>query len=250
MKIKNILISQPSPETEKNPYQELAEKHNVNFEFRQFIRVQGVDAKELRKERINFLDYSAVIFTSKTAIDHYFRLCEEMRVTVPETMRYLCVSELVALYLQKYVTYRKRKISFGNGKFDDLIKLIHKYKTENFLVPLSDIHTQEIPNKLSKENVNFRSVILYRTVSSNLIDVDINNYQALVFFSPGGITSLFENFPNFVQGETAIGGFGPTTHAAILAAGLRLDIMAPRPEAPSMIMALDQFLTEARKKKK
>ncbi|HON17922.1 MAG TPA: uroporphyrinogen-III synthase [Salinivirgaceae bacterium] len=249
MKVKNILISQPTPETEKNPYSELAQKYNVHFEFRQFIKIEGVSAKELRKERVNFLDFTAVIFTSKTAIDHYFRLCEEMRVTVPETMRYLCMSESVALYLQKYIVYRKRKIAFGNGKFDDLIKLIQKYKTESFLVPLSDIHNQEIPNKLAKENVQFRSVVLYRTVSNDVKDIDISFYDTIVFFSPGGIKSLFENFPGFVQGEKYIGGFGSTTHAAIKEAGLRLDIMAPRPEAPSMIMALDQFLSEVKKKK-
>ena len=248
MKIKRILVSRPAPETEKNPYAELAEKHGVTFEFRQFIRVEGVSAKDFRKDRINFLDFGAVIFTSRTAIDHYFRLCEEMRVTVPETLKYICISESTALYLQKYIVYRKRKISFGNGKFDDLIKLIQKNKTENFLVPLSDIHNQEIPNKLTKEKIKFQSAVLYHTVSSNLVDVNLGLYDAIIFFSPGGITSLFENFPNFVQNETKIGAFGPSTHAAVREAGLTLNVEAPTPKAPSMIMALDQFITENNKK--
>ena len=250
MKIKRILVSQPAPETEKNPYTELSEKHGVHFDFQQFIRVEGVTAKDFRKERVNFLDYGAVIFTSRTAIDHYFRLCEEMRITVPEAMKYICISESTALYLQKYIVYRKRKISFGSGKFDDLIKLIHKNKSENFLVPLSDIHNQEIPNKLIKEKVKFKSAVLYRTVSADLSSIHLDQYDAIVFFSPGGITSLFDNFPNFIQGKTIIGGFGPTTCTTIKEAGLEINIQAPTPKAPSMIMALDQYIAEFNKKSK
>lgn len=248
MKVKRILISQPEPASEKNPYAELADKHNVKFDFRQFIRVEGIPAKEFRSQRVNFLDYGVVIFTSKTAVDHYFRLCEEMRVMIPESMKYICISESIALYLQKYIVYRKRKISFGNGKFDDLVKLILKNKSEHFLVPLSDIHNQEIPQRLEKEKIRFKSAVLYRTVSSDLSDVDLANYELVVFFSPGGIKSLNENFPGFEQGEKHIGGFGQQTHAAIAAAGLRLDVEAPTPKAPSMIMALDQFLAENHKK--
>jgi uroporphyrinogen-III synthase len=250
LKIKRILVSQPAPETEKNPYAELSSKHGVTFDFRQFIRVQGVTAKEFRQERINFQDFGAIIFTSRTAIDHYFRLCEEMRFTVPESMKYICISESTALYLQKYIVYRKRKISFGNGKFDDLIKLIQKNKTENFLVPLSDIHNQEIPNKLTKEKIKFRSAVLYHTVSSDLRDVNLDHYDAIIFFSPGGIASLFENFPGFVQSDKKIGAFGPATHTAVREAGLTLNIEAPTPKAPSMIMAIDQFVTENNKKSK
>lgn len=242
-------MSQPAPETEKNPYSEISDKHGVTFEFRQFIQVQGVTAKEFRKERINLQDYGAIIFTSRTAIDHYFRLCEEMRFSVPETMKYICISESTALYLQKYIVYRKRKISFGNGKFDDLIKLLQKNKSENFLVPLSDIHNQEIPNRLSNENIKFQSATLYHTVSSDLRDIDLNDYDAIIFFSPGGIVSLFENFPNFVQNDKIIGAFGATTHTSLREAGLTLNIEAPTPKAPSMIMAIDQYLTEHNKKR-
>ena len=249
MKIKKILVSQPAPSTEKNPYSELSEKLGLTVDFRQFIRVEGVSAKEFRKERINLTDFGAIIFTSKTAIDNYFRLCEEMRLTVPTTMKYICISEATALYLQKYIVYRKRKISFGSGKFDDLLKLIQKNKTENFLVPLSDIHNQEIPSKLKKENISFQSAVLYKTVSADLSDLDIDQYDVLVFFSPGGITSLLENFPDFVQGEKKIGAFGNVTCAAVKESGLNLDIEAPTPKAPSMIMALEQFITEHNKKK-
>jgi len=250
LKIKRILVSQPAPTTEKNPYTELSEKHCVQFDFQQFIRVEGVSAKDFRKERINFLDYGAVIFTSRTGIDHYFRLCEEMRVTVPEDMKYICISESTALYLQKYIVYRKRKISFGTGKFDDLIKLIHKNKSENFLVPLSDIHNQDIPNKLNKEKVKFRSAVLYRTVSADLSNMNLADYNAIVFFSPGGITSLFDNFPDFKQDKMIIAGFGPTTCTTIKEAGLTINIQAPTPKAPSMIMALDHFIAENNKKTK
>ncbi|MGI6479113.1 MAG: uroporphyrinogen-III synthase [Salinivirgaceae bacterium] len=249
MKIKRILVSQPAPETEKNPYSELAEKHGVAFEFRQFIRVQGVSARDFRKERINFQDYGAIIFTSRVAVDHYFRLCEELRFSVPDSMKYMCISESVAVYLQKYIVYRKRKISFGNGQFEDLIKTIQKNKNENFLVPLSDIHNQEIPNRLKEEKIKFQPAVLYHTVSSNLSDINLDDYDAIIFFSPGGIASLFENFPDFVQNNKILGAFGPTTHAAMREAGLTLNIEAPTPEAPSMIMAIDHYITEVNKKK-
>ena len=249
MKIKRILVSQPVPETDSNPYTELSEKYGLTIDFRQFIRVEGISLKDFRRERINFLDFGAVIFTSRTAIDNYFRLCDEMRITVPITMKYLCISEAIAFYLQKYIVYRKRKISFATGKIDDLIKLVQKNKTEYFLLPLSDIHNQEIPNKLKKEDIKFRSVILHKTVPADLSDFDISNYNIIVFFSPIGIASLMENYSDFEQGNKILGAFGASTCTALREAGLTLNIEAPTPKAPSMIMALDQFINDYNKKK-
>ncbi len=242
LKIKRILVSQPEPETEKSPYYDLAEKHNLKIDFRPFIQVEPVEAKVFRKERINILDYTAVLFTSRTSVDHFFRICEEMRITVPDTMKYFCVSEATAFYLQKYIVYRKRKIFFGKSRFEDLVEIIEKHRDEKYLLPLSDMHKPEIPKKLEKMKINFKIAILYRTVASDLSDLSDVNYDILVFFSPSGIKSLFENFPDFKQNETKIAAFGPTTAKAVKDAKLRLDIQAPLPEAPSMTMALDQYI--------
>lgn len=242
LKIKKILVSQPEPATEKSPYFDLAEKHNLKIDFRPFIQVEPVEAKVFRKERINILDYTAVIFTSRTAVDHFFRICEEMRITVPDTMKYFCTSEATAFYLQKYIVYRKRKIFYGKSRFDDLIELMEKHKSEKYLLPLSDMHKPEIPQKLDKLKVDYQIAILYRTVASDLSDLSDVNYDVLVFFSPSGIKSLLENFPEFKQNETKIAAFGPTTAKAVKEANLRLDIQAPLPEAPSMTMALDQYI--------
>lgn len=242
LKIKKILVSQPEPATEKSPYFDLAEKHNLKIDFRPFIQVEPVEAKVFRKDRINILDFTAIIFTSRTAVDHFFRICEEMRVTVPDSMKYFCVSEATAFYLQKYIVYRKRKIFFGKSKFDDLIEIMEKHKEEKFLLPLSDMHKPDIPKKLEKLKVIYKIAILYRTVASDLSDLSDVNYDILVFFSPSGIKSLFENFPEFIQKDTKIAAFGPTTAKAVKDAKLRLDIQAPLPEAPSMTMALDQYI--------
>lgn len=248
MKIKSILVSQPEPATEKSPYFDLAEKHNLKIDFRPFIKVEPVAAKEFRKDRISILDYSAVIFTSRTAVDHFFRMCEEMRVTVPDSMKYFCVSEATAFYLQKYIVYRKRKIFFGKSRFVDLLELLEKHNSEKFFVPLSDKHKDDIPNTLNKLGVDYKIAILYKTVASDLSDLSDVNYDVLVFFSPSGIQSLLENFPNFVQNDTKIAAFGPTTAKAVAEAKLSLDIQAPLPEAPSMTMALDQFIRDSIKK--
>merc|ERR1711879_276715 len=240
LKIKKILVSQPKPSTDKSPYFDLAEKHNLKIDFRPFIHVQGVDSKTFRKERINILDHTAVIFTSRTAVDHFFRMCEELRLTVPDTMKYFCTSEATAFYLQKYIVYRKRKIFFGKSKFEDLLELIEKHKDEQFLVPVSDKHKPEIPKSLDKLKVKYTIAILYKTVASDLSDLSDVNYDVLVFFSPSGINSLLENFPDFKQNETKIAAFGPTTAKAVKEAKLNLDVQAPLPEAPSMTMALDQ----------
>lgn len=247
MKIKKILVSQPKPATDKSPYFDLAEKHNLKIDFRPFIQVEPIEAKEFRKERVNILDHTAVIFTSRTAVDHFFRICEDMRITVPDSMKYFCISEATAFYLQKYIVYRKRKIFFGERRFDDLVELLEKHKDEKFLVPLSDKHKPEIPKKLDKLKVDYSKAIIYRTVACDLSDLSDVNYDILVFFSPSGIKSLYENFPEFEQNDTKIAAFGPTTAKAVKEASLRLDIQAPLPEAPSMTMALDQYIKTTNK---
>ena len=247
MKIKRILVSQPKPESDKSPYFELAQKTNVKIDFRPFIQVEGLTCKEFRSQKVDVLSHSAVIFTSKTAIDHFFRINSEMRTIIPETMKYFCVSESIAYYLQKYIVYRKRKIFFGNGEFSDIIDLINKHKEERFLVPLSDQHKKEIPELLQKNNIRHTIVILYKTVSSDLSDLSAINYDVLVFFSPSGIKSLLKNFPEFKQNEIKIASFGAHTAQAVIEAGLRLDLQAPLPEAPSMAMALEQFILEHNK---
>lgn len=250
MKIKKILVSQPNPENGKSPYFELADKNNLQVDFRPFIHVEGIPAKEFRQERIDILAHSAVIFTSKTAADHFFRICEELRVNVPDTMKYFCISESTAYYLQKYIVYRKRKIFYGNGNFSDLMDLINKHREEKFLVPLSDLHKEQIPTTLKEQKIKFTKAILYRTVCSDLSDLPVNDYDMLVFFSPSGIKSLIQNFPDFKQNSIKIASFGTTTASAVEQAGLRLDVRAPMPEAPSMTMALDQYITSYNKNSK
>jgi len=244
MKIKKILVSQPTPESEKSPYYELAVKNNVKIEFRPFIHVEGIVCKEFRKQRVDILKHTAVIFTSKTAINHFFRICEEMRINVPDSMKYFCISESVAFYLQKYIIFRKRKIFFGQGRFTDLIDIITKHCEEKFLVLLSEQHKEEIPELLRQNEIKFTKGILYRTVSSDLSDLSSINYDILVFFSPSGVISLLKNFPEFKQNNIKIASFGTTTAKAVKEAGLRLDLQAPMPQAPSMTMALDQFIKE------
>ena len=247
MKIKRILVSQPKPDSSKSPYFDLASKTNVQVDFRPFIQVEGVSAKEFRQTRIQILDHSGVIFTSRTAIDHFFRICQDMRVTVPDTMKYFCISEATAFYLQKYIVYRKRKIFYGDGTFEDLMEVMKKHKDEKFLVPLSHIHKLEIPQLLDKFNYKYTKAILYKTVSSDLSDLKDVNYDVLVFFSPSGIKSLLQNFPEFEQNDIKIASFGPTTAKAVKEAGLRLDIEAPTSVAPSMTMALEQYIKKHNK---
>ncbi len=244
MKIKSILVSQPKPQNGKSPYFDLAEKHNLKVDFRQFIQVDEVPAKEFRKTRIDILEHTAVIFTSRTAADHFFRIAEEMRLNIPDTMKYFCISEATAFYLQKYIVYRKRKIFYGNGKFSDLMNIIKKHKDEKFLVPLSDTHKEEIPKTLEKNKINYTKAILYRTVVSDLSDLSDIKYDMLVFYSPSGIKSLFENFPDFKQNDTKIAVFGPKTAKAVKDADLRIDVSAPTKNAPSMTMAIEQFIKQ------
>ena len=246
-RIRKILVSQPQPENNKSPYFDLASKHNLKIDFRPFIHVEGVSAKEFRQDKVDLSSHTAVLFTSKTAIDHYFRMAEETRTSIPDTMKYFCVSEATAYYLQKYIVYRKRKIFYGNGQINDLTEIMNKHKDENFLLPLSAAHKEEIPALLKKLNFNFSKAILYRTECSDLSDLADVNYDILVFYSPSGIKSLFQNFPDFKQNDTKIASFGAKTAKAAEEAGLRLDITAPQPQAPSMTMALENFIKDYNK---
>lgn len=249
LSIKTILVSQPQPEVGKNPYDALAEKYGLKVDFRPFIHVEGVDATEFRAQRVDLSAHTAVILTSKTAVDHYFRVAEECRFEVPTSMKYFCISEAVAYYLQKYVTYRKRKIFHGKQTIEDLIDSIKKHKKEKFLLPCSDILRESIPNTLDKSGVDYTKVMLYRTVASDLSDLEDVSYDILVFFSPSGIESLLKNFPDFKQNKTRIAAFGPTTAQAIVDNNLRLDIHAPQPQAPSMTMAIEAYIKDLKKKK-
>ncbi|MCB0764126.1 MAG: uroporphyrinogen-III synthase [Flavobacteriales bacterium] len=249
MKIKTILVSQPAPTDERSPYHELARKHALKIDFRPFIQVEAVPGQEFRQERINILDHTAVILTSRNAVDHFFRMCKELRITVPETMKYFCVSESVAYYVQKYIVYRKRKVFIGKQTFADLMDVIKKHKDEKYLVPCSDIQKGEIPGLLDKASVQYTNAVFYRTVASDLSDLKGLKYDMLVFFSPGGIESLMKNFPKFKQGDVAIAAFGPTTAKAVRDNGFRLDLEAPLPEAPSMTGAIELFIKRQAKKK-
>jgi len=250
VKIKNVLVSQPKPaEVEKSPYYLLARKYRVTIDFHKFISIEGVKAVDFRKDRIHILDHSAAIFTSRNAVDHFFRLAKEMRVEVPDTMKYFCVSEAIAFYLQKYVQYRKRKIFYGRQSFDQLLEIITKHKSENFLLPCSDVSEKDLSKILRDHKIKHSKAVMYQTVASDLSDVDIDNYDMLVFFSPSGVKSLFTNFPNYKQGETLIGAFGPSTCKAVEESGLRLDIEAPTKTAPSMTMALEQYIETTMKLK-
>ena len=250
MSIKTILVSQPEPESNKNPYLSLAETHKLRIDFRPFIHVEGVDKTEFRNQKVNFADHSAVILTSKTAVDHYFRMAEECRFDVPISMKYFCISEAVAYYLQKYVTYRKRKIFHGKTTIEDLMDSIKKHKKEKFLLPCSDILRDSIPIALDKDKINYTKVVLYHTVASDLSDLESVQYDVLVFFSPSGIESLFKNFPDFKQNKTLIAAFGPTTAKAVVDNNLKLDIHAPQPQFPSMSMAIENHIKDFKKKSK
>ncbi|MDR1682465.1 MAG: uroporphyrinogen-III synthase [Candidatus Symbiothrix sp.] len=251
MGIKKILVSQPQPTTEKSPYFDIAEKYGVQIVFRPFIKVEQVTAKDFRAQRVNILDHSAVVFTAKTAIDHFFKICEEMRVTIPEDMKYFCVSESVAVYLQKYIIYRKRKIFYpASGKIEDLITPIRKHNKESYLVPVSDVHKDDLFRQLNNYKIRYQTVIMYRTVSNDFAPGEPLDYDVLLFFSPAGIASLMKNFPEFQQDRIVIGSFGPTTAQAVRDAGLRLDIEAPNPEAPSMVTALEKYLKSLKSGKK
>ena len=244
-------MSQPKPSTDKSPYYDISDKYNVKIVFRPFIKVDPVSAKEFRAQRINIVDYSAILFNSRHGIDHFFRLCEELRVTVPETMKYFCISETVALYLQRYIQYRKRKVFFSaTGKLPELITVLNKHADEKYLFVTSEVQNEDTLKALEGSKIKFDKAVMYRTVSNDFTPDEPFDYDMLLFFSPAGIDSLLKNFPNFEQGEIQIGTFGPTTAQAVRDAGLRLDLEAPKPGVPSMTMALDNFLKENTKKSK
>ncbi len=248
-KVKSILISQPQPESEKNPYFDLGKKYSLNLHFRQFIKVEGLSSMDFRLQRIEILAHHAVILTSKLSVDHYFRMCNEMRVTVPETMKYFCINEQTAYYLQKYIQYRKRKIFFGHGTISDLVDVIKKNRDEKFLLPVSDVHKEQIVEFLDELKITYSKGIFYRTVSADLADItNLNEFDALVFFTPAGIKSLKQNFPSFKQNNTRIAAFGHATAQMVKQLGFRLDIFAPNPVNPSMTGAIDCYIKEANKR--
>lgn len=249
LNIKKLLVSQPKPASEKSPYFDIAAKYGVHIDFRPFIKVEPLSSKEFRQQKVSILDHTAVVFTARTAIDHFFHLCEELRVAIPETMKYFCMTEAIAVYLQKYIIYRKRKIFYGqNGKIDDLVTVIGKHAKETYLVPVSDVHKDDLLSILEAKKIKHTKAVMYRTVSNDFAADEKFDYDMLVFFSPSGIASLLKNFPNFEQQDIKIGCFGPTTAKAVKDAGLRLDVEAPSPEAPSMTAALELYLKNELKK--
>ena len=259
MKKKKILVSQPRPKSDKSPFFDIAKKHDVEVVFRPFIKVEGLTAKEFRQSKINLPEYTAIIFTARTAVDHYFRLCEENRFKVPDTMRYFCTTEAIALYLQKYIVYRKRKIFFGaTGHLNDqqLLQAMTKNNKEKFLFPVSDVYNAEDKQAdediLTDHKINFTKAVMYRTVSNDFTADEPFDYDVLLFFSPSGIDSLLKNFPDFKESgkDVSIGAFGEATAKAVEDAGLSLSFNAPTPAAPSMAAALDEFLKSQKKKKK
>lgn len=249
LKVRSILVSQPEPKVENSPYFELINKHKVKIDFRPFIHVEGVPAKEIRQQKVDLTQFTAIIFTSKNSIDHFFRVAEEMRFKVPEEMKYFCQSEAVAFYLQKYVIYRKRKIYVGQKEFSDLSPMFKKYKEEKYLLPASEQLNSDVPETLEKLKLKWTQGTFYRTVMSDLSDLADVYYDVLAFFSPTGIKSLFKNFPDFKQNNTRIAVFGATTQKEALDHGLRIDIMAPAPDAPSMTMALEKYISKVNRDK-
>jgi len=244
IKVKTILVSQPEPKMENSPYQTLVDRTKVKIDFRSFIHVEGVPAKEVREQKIDISKFTAIILTSRNSVDHFFRVAEEMRFKIPDSLKYFCQSEAVAYYLQKYVVYRKRKIYVGKRTFKDLLPLVKKHKTEKFLIPSSDKLRDIVPESMDSLGVDWKTATFFRTVISDLSDLADVKYDVLVFFSPSGIESLFKNFPEFTQDQTRIAVFGNTTMKAAQEMGLRIDIQAPTPKSPSMTMAIENYIKE------
>lgn len=241
--IKKILVSQPKPTSEKSPYFEIEAKENVKFTFHPFIKIEGLSAREFRQQKIQILDYSAIVFNSRHAIDFFFTLCKELRVTLPEDMKYFGISETVALYIQKYVQYRKRKVFFGStGKWPELVTVMAKHKTEKYLVPLSDVHNDDVAQMLNAKKLNHKECVMYRTISNDFPANETFDFDMVVLFTPAGVESLLKNFPSFDQGSTRLACFGPATKKAMEDAGLRCDLSAPTPEARSMTAAIEMYL--------
>ena len=244
-KVKSILVTQEAPTDPNSPYLKLAERFNLKIDFRPFIQVEPVPAKEFRKQKIEILNHTAIIFTSRNAVDHFFSICQELKVEMPADMKYFCISDQTSNYLQKYIVIRKRKIFTGLKDTRDLLEIIKKHKNEKFLFPCSDIRKNDIPDFLRENGYTFTEAIIYHTVAANLSDLKNVYYDILAFFSPSGINSLFVNFPDFIQNNTRLAAFGPTTSRAVQDAGLILDIEAPLPNAPSMTGALELYIKRA-----
>ena len=248
LKVSSILITQPRPETEKSPYFDLAKKYSLKLDFHAFIRVEGLSGKEFRKQRVDINEFTAIIFTSRYAVDHFFRICEELKVKVSQDMKYFCITEAVALYLQKFILYRKRKVFFSaDGSTAGLLDVIGKHKNEKYIFPVSDTAKNDIAQYLMKHNIKYAEATLYRMVSNDIAPIMESSYDMIVFFSPFSVQTLFEHDPTFKQNGTMIGAFGPTTSKAVEDSGLRLDIKAPAPNAPSMVSALELFLGGVKK---
>jgi uroporphyrinogen-III synthase len=250
VKIKNILVSQPKPaEVEKSPYQELISKHNVKIEFKKFFAVVGLSSAEFRQSRINLAEFTGIIFTSRNAIDYYFSLAKDLRIEISENMKYFCTSDQIAFYLQKYIQFRKRKIFYGDSTYPSLLPLLKKHKDEKLVLPCNDSPNEELYSMLTANNVNFQKAVIYKNESANLKDFDVKAFDLICFFSPSGIASLKENFPKYAQGEQLIATYGKTTLQAAECSKLRVDIPAPTATAPSMTMAIDEFIKASKKKK-
>ncbi len=244
-KIKSILVTQAAPTDAKSPYFDIEKKYNIKVDFRSFIEVKGIAYKEFRKQKINILEHTAIIFTSRNAIDHFFRICKEAKIETPTDMKYFCITEQTAKYLQKYIVIRKRKVFTGTKTALDLLEVIKKHKSENFLFPCSNKRQKDLPDYMGTNDFKITESVMYETVSSDLSDLENVFYDVLAFYSPSGITSLMENFPGFKQNNTRIAAFGPTTAQAVKDANLILDIQAPMPNAPSMTGALEQYIKQA-----
>ena len=238
------MVSQPDPGDKKTIYHSLAEKFNLKLDFRPFIEVESIPGKELRRQKINILDYSAIILNSRNAVDNFFRVVEELKIDLPITMKYFCFNEGVSLYIQKYTVLRKRKVFFGKGTEKEFLAEIKKHANEYFLFPCSDIRKNTIPDFLNENKIKYQEAIFYKTITSDLSDLADVYYDIIVFFSPADIKSLFDNFPDFKQNNTNIAGFGKTTDTAIIEAGLTNNIFAPTPECPSMVAAIEKFILE------
>lgn len=249
VKIQNILISQPKPvDFEKSPYAEIVKKHNVEIDFVKFFSIEEVSAAEFRKTRINILDYSGIVLMSKNAVDHFFRMAKELRIDIPDTMKYFCVNETTALYLQRYITYRKRKIFYSKSNINELVDIIVKHKTENYIIPCADSNGGYIASLLSENNIKYIPAKMFQNVSVNLKDnIDLNKYQLIIVFSPYGLISILENYPDFKDRGISLAAFGKNTASAIVNYGITLGFMAPTPECPSITIAIDHYLKKANK---
>lgn len=243
--IKKILVSQPAPATPKSPYSEIAETYGVEFMFHPFIKVEGLPAREFRTQKINILDHSAIVFNSRHAIDHFFRLCQEMRIKLPEDMKYYGLSEKIILYIQNYVQYRKRKVFYGaSGRWPELITVMAKHKTENFLIPMSDVHDTEVQRMLDEKKLKHCECIMYRTVSNDMATDELDGVDMVVLFTPAGVQSLLQNYPDFATRGIKVACFGEATAKAVEDAGLTIDVKAPQPGAPSMTKCIELYLKE------